>query len=216
MNRRDLVIELRRGPVRRRDGRVHDDVDGRRTDDDAVLRQRVERVPKHDRHDRNARRHREVERAFLEAAWTRARARLGALTFAGRNRSELRLTQRLHRRSSRRPRARDRRDERRARRPDDCAALLSSRTRPGRHAQRDAASRPLQKARSTRDGGGRSDRADRVRNALDALPKHGVVVRPTTVDVVVHPPIPTTHWTTAQLDDEIAAIHRLYEETLDA
>jgi len=54
------------------------------------------------------------------------------------------------------------------------------------------------------------------RNALDALPKHGVVVRPTTVDVVVHPPIPTTDWTAARLDEEIAAIHRLYEETLDA
>ena len=54
------------------------------------------------------------------------------------------------------------------------------------------------------------------RNALDALPKHGVVVRPTTVDVVVHPPIATTDWTAARLDEEIAAIHRLYEETLDA
>jgi hypothetical protein len=41
-------------------------------------------------------------------------------------------------------------------------------------------------------------------------------VRPTTVEVVVHPPIPTTDWTPAGLDDEIAAIHRLYEETLDA
>jgi putative phosphoserine phosphatase/1-acylglycerol-3-phosphate O-acyltransferase len=54
------------------------------------------------------------------------------------------------------------------------------------------------------------------RNSLDALPKHGVIVRPTTVEVVVHPPIPTTDWTPAGLDDEIAAIHRLYEETLDA
>jgi putative phosphoserine phosphatase / 1-acylglycerol-3-phosphate O-acyltransferase len=53
------------------------------------------------------------------------------------------------------------------------------------------------------------------RNALDALPKHGVIVRPTTVEVVVHPPIPTTGWTVAGLDDEIAAVHRLYEETLD-
>ncbi|MBI3769509.1 MAG: HAD-IB family hydrolase [Deltaproteobacteria bacterium] len=54
------------------------------------------------------------------------------------------------------------------------------------------------------------------RNALDALPKHAVIVRPTTVEVVVHPPIPTTNWTPAALDDEIAAIHQLYEETLDA
>ena len=54
------------------------------------------------------------------------------------------------------------------------------------------------------------------RNSLDALPKHSVIVRPTTVEVVVHPPIPTTDWTPAGLDDEIATIHRLYEETLDA
>jgi putative phosphoserine phosphatase/1-acylglycerol-3-phosphate O-acyltransferase len=53
------------------------------------------------------------------------------------------------------------------------------------------------------------------RNALDALPKHGVVVRPATVEVVVHPPIPTTDWTAETLDDEIEAIHRLYEETLE-
>lgn len=54
------------------------------------------------------------------------------------------------------------------------------------------------------------------RNALDALPKHGVVVRPATIEVVVHPPIPTTGWTAERLDAEITAIHRLYEETLEA
>jgi putative phosphoserine phosphatase/1-acylglycerol-3-phosphate O-acyltransferase len=54
------------------------------------------------------------------------------------------------------------------------------------------------------------------RNALDALPKHSMFVRPATVEVVVHPPIPTTDWTAERLDTEIAVIHRLYEETLDA
>jgi putative phosphoserine phosphatase / 1-acylglycerol-3-phosphate O-acyltransferase len=54
------------------------------------------------------------------------------------------------------------------------------------------------------------------RNALDALPKHAVVVRPATIDVVVHPPIPTAGWTAAILDDEIAAIHDLYRRTLEA
>ena len=53
------------------------------------------------------------------------------------------------------------------------------------------------------------------RNALDALPKHGIVVRPATIEVVVHPPIPTDGWTAETLDDEIAAIHRLYAETLE-
>jgi putative phosphoserine phosphatase/1-acylglycerol-3-phosphate O-acyltransferase len=52
------------------------------------------------------------------------------------------------------------------------------------------------------------------RNSLDALPKHGIVARRATVEVVVHPPIPTRHWTHDTLPDEIAAIERLYEETL--
>jgi putative phosphoserine phosphatase/1-acylglycerol-3-phosphate O-acyltransferase len=54
------------------------------------------------------------------------------------------------------------------------------------------------------------------RNALDALPKHGIVIRPTTVEVVVHPPIPTTRWRRQTLDREIEAVHRLYTETLEA
>lgn len=53
------------------------------------------------------------------------------------------------------------------------------------------------------------------RNTLDALPKHAVVVRPATVEVVVHPPIPTTAWKLEGLDREIAAIHRLFVETLN-
>jgi putative phosphoserine phosphatase/1-acylglycerol-3-phosphate O-acyltransferase len=54
------------------------------------------------------------------------------------------------------------------------------------------------------------------KNALDALPKHGVFVRPATIEAVVHPPIPTVGWTAADLDREIAAIHRLYTDTLEA
>ncbi|MBJ22690.1 MAG: HAD-IB family hydrolase [bacterium] len=53
-----------------------------------------------------------------------------------------------------------------------------------------------------------------LKNALDALPRKGIVIRPTTVDVVVHPPIPTTDWKPEQLDERIAAIEALYEETL--
>ncbi len=53
------------------------------------------------------------------------------------------------------------------------------------------------------------------RNALDALPKHGVVVRPATVEVVVHRPIPTASWNPENLDGEIEAVHRLYRETLE-
>jgi putative phosphoserine phosphatase / 1-acylglycerol-3-phosphate O-acyltransferase len=54
------------------------------------------------------------------------------------------------------------------------------------------------------------------RNTLDALPKHGVVVRPATIEVVVHPPLSTAGWTAASLDREIEAVHRLYTETLSA
>lgn len=51
-------------------------------------------------------------------------------------------------------------------------------------------------------------------NALDALPKHALVVRPTTVDVTVLPPIHTTEWTDENLGEHIAGIEALYRETL--
>ena len=53
------------------------------------------------------------------------------------------------------------------------------------------------------------------RNALDALPKHAMVVRPATVEVVVHPPISTATWSVETLDQQIAAIHKLFTDTLD-
>ena len=52
------------------------------------------------------------------------------------------------------------------------------------------------------------------RNALDALPKHGVIVRPSTIEAVVHPPIPTTGWRHQELAARMDEIHRLYRETL--
>jgi putative phosphoserine phosphatase/1-acylglycerol-3-phosphate O-acyltransferase len=54
------------------------------------------------------------------------------------------------------------------------------------------------------------------RNALDALPKHGLVVRPATVEVVVHPPIPTEGWTAETLDERIAEVRALYRDTIEA
>ena len=53
------------------------------------------------------------------------------------------------------------------------------------------------------------------RNALDALPKHAVIVRPATVEVVVHPPISTAAWSVDTLDERIAEIHKLFSDTLD-
>ena len=52
------------------------------------------------------------------------------------------------------------------------------------------------------------------RNALDVLPKHGLVMRPSTIHVVVHPPISTAEWKSEGLDGEIAAVERLYADTL--
>ena len=52
------------------------------------------------------------------------------------------------------------------------------------------------------------------RNALDALPKHGLVVRPATVEVVVHPPVPTEGWCAETLDRHIADVRALFVDTL--
>ena len=53
------------------------------------------------------------------------------------------------------------------------------------------------------------------RNALDALPKHGLVIRPATVEVVVHPPIPTDGWDADELDGHIQAVRQLFLETVE-
>lgn len=53
------------------------------------------------------------------------------------------------------------------------------------------------------------------RNSLDALPKYRAVVRPAVVEVVVHPPIDTGDWRRETIDEHIAAVRRLYLETLD-
>lgn len=54
------------------------------------------------------------------------------------------------------------------------------------------------------------------RNALDALPKHAIVVRHATIEAVVLPPIDTSSWTLESLDEEIDAIRALYREVLGA
>jgi putative phosphoserine phosphatase/1-acylglycerol-3-phosphate O-acyltransferase len=53
------------------------------------------------------------------------------------------------------------------------------------------------------------------RNVLDALPKGGVVIHPTTIEAVVLPPVETSHWTRDTLDAEIEAIRRRYLEILE-
>jgi putative phosphoserine phosphatase/1-acylglycerol-3-phosphate O-acyltransferase len=52
------------------------------------------------------------------------------------------------------------------------------------------------------------------RNANDAWPLGTQFMRPATVDVVVHPPIPTVDWTDATLDAHITQVRELYLDTL--
>jgi putative phosphoserine phosphatase/1-acylglycerol-3-phosphate O-acyltransferase len=52
------------------------------------------------------------------------------------------------------------------------------------------------------------------KNALDALPKHAIFVRPATIEAVVHKPITTDDWTLDNLEEKIAGVHRLYRRTL--
>jgi len=52
------------------------------------------------------------------------------------------------------------------------------------------------------------------RNVLDALPKHGLIIRPATVEAVVLPPIDTSRWTSANLNARIRSIRNRYLEVL--
>ena len=52
-------------------------------------------------------------------------------------------------------------------------------------------------------------------NALDALPRQGVIIRRATVKVVVHPPISTESWSADGLDEQAAAVRELFVKTLD-
>lgn len=53
------------------------------------------------------------------------------------------------------------------------------------------------------------------RNALDALPKHSMVIRPARVEAVVHPPIATHGWHRDDLDTHIEDVRRIYLEILE-
>ena len=53
-----------------------------------------------------------------------------------------------------------------------------------------------------------------IRNALDALPKDGTVIRAATVEIVVLPPVETDDWTVETIDDHIAGVRQLYLDVL--
>ena len=52
------------------------------------------------------------------------------------------------------------------------------------------------------------------RNTLDGLPKHGLVLRPAIVEVVVHKPIATTAWKHKDLNRHVDEVRQLFESTL--
>jgi len=52
------------------------------------------------------------------------------------------------------------------------------------------------------------------RNALDALPKNGIFIRPATIEAVVHPPISTANWKLDDLDRHIEEVRARFEKTL--
>ena len=53
-----------------------------------------------------------------------------------------------------------------------------------------------------------------LRNVLDALPRDSAVVRPATVEAVVLPPIDTSTWTLANLEEETSTIRDRFVEIL--
>ena len=53
------------------------------------------------------------------------------------------------------------------------------------------------------------------KNALDALPKDAIVVRPATIEAVVLPPIPTKRWKKKDLDENIAKVRAQFLEVLE-
>ena len=53
-----------------------------------------------------------------------------------------------------------------------------------------------------------------IHNAVDALPKHGMIIRPASVDITVLPPVPTRDWLEKDLDEHVNAIRRDFIEVL--
>jgi hypothetical protein len=52
------------------------------------------------------------------------------------------------------------------------------------------------------------------RNVLDALPKGALIVRPAVIEAVALPPVDTSAWTLATLDQEIEKMRNRYIEVL--
>jgi putative phosphoserine phosphatase/1-acylglycerol-3-phosphate O-acyltransferase len=53
-----------------------------------------------------------------------------------------------------------------------------------------------------------------IRNAGELMWRDAVTIRRGRVDVVVHPAIPVSAWTTAELTERVAEVRQLYVDTL--
>ena len=53
-----------------------------------------------------------------------------------------------------------------------------------------------------------------MRNCGEIMAAHSMIIHPGTVDVAVLPPVPTTKWTKANLDRNIARVRKMYLDTL--
>jgi len=55
-----------------------------------------------------------------------------------------------------------------------------------------------------------------MRNAGEVMWRSDQIIRPGTVDVIVHPPIDTRHWRVETIDDHVREVRDLFVRTLDA
>lgn len=55
-----------------------------------------------------------------------------------------------------------------------------------------------------------------IRNSAQLMLPHSRSIRPGTIEVVVHPPIPTEGWTKADLDRTVEEVRRFYVDTLES
>src|SRR5439155_895599 len=54
-----------------------------------------------------------------------------------------------------------------------------------------------------------------LRRDFVGVAKHGLVIRPATIEVVVHPPVPTDGWQAETLDRQIADVRALFVRALE-
>jgi len=54
-----------------------------------------------------------------------------------------------------------------------------------------------------------------IRNAGEIMWRDAKIAQSGTIDVIVHPPVPTDGWTREALDAAVVRVHQLYVDTLE-